>query len=568
MGVYDYSLHSVTKVDMNRSRCALLVLGALIPVSFVAWSVLPATAQTADLIGAEHSGYIRTANGEEQNLSVVELFRRGSLAFNALWTPQEGGGRPMTTGAGNPLINKNRPLSFPFNFNRVSAMDANSCAGCHNAPFGISGGGGDFVTGVFVAAQRFDAASFDHLGDAVSMSGAFDFQGNPVTLSTIGNYRATLGMFGSGYIEMLARQITADLQFIRDSLAIGESAALASKGISFGTLTRTANGYDVSGVQGLPPQSLAPAKPSLVINPFHQSGSVVSLRQFTNNAFNHHHGIQSEERFGSGQDPDGDGFVNELTIADITAVSIYQAALAVPGQVIPDDPDVEKAILLGEQLFTNIGCASCHVTALPLDNKGWIFTEPSPYSPAGNLQPGQAEEVAVDLSDSRLPGPRIVPGPDGIAWVRAFTDFKLHDITTGEPGDPNREALDINFPGNTAAFHSGNSRFLTKKLWGGANERPYFHHGKYTTLREATLAHFGEAKAERGRFLALSPTQQNAVIEFLKSLQVLQPGATSLVVNEKGNRKVNWPPCTPAMDRDGAPRRTARPRPMPGNCIN
>jgi hypothetical protein len=50
--------------------------------------------------------------------------------------------------------------------------------------------------------------------------------------------------------------------------------------------------------------------------PFHQAGAVVSLRQFTNNAFNQHHGIQSEERFGLGVDEDGDGFANELTRAD------------------------------------------------------------------------------------------------------------------------------------------------------------------------------------------------------------------------------------------------------------
>ena len=38
--------------------------------------------------------------------------------------------------------------------------------------------------------------------------------------------------------------------------------------------------------------------------PFHQAGAVVSLRQFTNNAFTHHHGMQSEERFGVGIDED------------------------------------------------------------------------------------------------------------------------------------------------------------------------------------------------------------------------------------------------------------------------
>lgn len=53
----------------------------------------------------------------------------------------------------------------------------------------------------------------------------------------------------------------------------------------------------------MPPGANTP--PSLVIRPFHQAGRVVSLREFSNNAFNHHHGIQSSERFGAGTDPDG-----------------------------------------------------------------------------------------------------------------------------------------------------------------------------------------------------------------------------------------------------------------------
>jgi hypothetical protein len=45
-------------------------------------------------------------------------------------------------------------------------------------------------------------------------------------------------------------------------------------------------------------------------------------------------GTQAEERFGLGTDPDGDGFINELTIADLTAASIYQATLAVRGSLM------------------------------------------------------------------------------------------------------------------------------------------------------------------------------------------------------------------------------------------
>jgi len=67
------------------------------------------------------------------------------------------------------------------------------------------------------------------------------------------------------------------------------------------------------------------------------------------------------------------------------------------------------------------------------------------------------------------------------------------------------------------------------------------HHGKFTTAREAVEAHNGEALAQRKAFDALSPEQQNQLIEFLKSLQVLPPGSKSLVVDEHGIPK-QWPP--------------------------
>jgi len=159
-------------------------------------------------------------------------------------------------------------------------------------------------------------------------------------------------MFGSGFIEMLARQMTRELQAIRDTIASGGSAPLVAKGISFGVLSRRADGaWNTLRVEGIPAVSLVSAgasqPPSLVIRPFHQAGKVVSLREFSNNAFNHHHGIQSTERFGRNTDPDGDGFVNEITRADIAAATIFQATMAVPGRVIPNDPAIEAAVLSG-----------------------------------------------------------------------------------------------------------------------------------------------------------------------------------------------------------------------------
>jgi hypothetical protein len=502
---------------------------------------------------------VHLQDGEEFNTPVSELIRYGSQLFNAKFTIQEGAGRPLSKGTGGPLSDPSSPLVFPRNFDRLSSPDANACSGCHNSP--VVGAGGDRVTEVFVLAQRFDRLTFDP-GDTITTRGAMDESGKLVTLENASNERKTIGMNGSGFIEMLARQMTADLQAERDATPPGGGARLTSKGILFGVLTHNADGsWDVSRVAGMAAPSLSTrgtTPPSLIIRPLHQAGNVVSIRQFSNNAFNHHHGMQSEERFGLNADPDGDGFTNELTVADLTAVSLFQATLAVPGRVIPNDPAVEHANRRGETVFNQIGCASCHAT-LPLTSEnnpglpgqpGWIYFEPNPYNPAAgpnspNLQlgnpkyPVSAPALTVDLTSERLPAPRLqVHG--GEVMVPAYTDLKLHDIsaTSNPKTDPECEPLDQNQPAGSRAFFAGNCKFITRKLWGFYNQGGAFmHHGKFTTAREAVEAHNGEALPQRRAYDALPADLQNDVIEFLKSLQVLPPNSRSLVVDENGNPK-------------------------------
>jgi len=498
-------------------------------------------------LGREVSVPRHLADEEESQLSGRELFEHGKRLFNATWTDQEGGGRPLTKGTGKALADPREPLVGARSFNRLSGPDANSCAGCHNAPHGISGGGGDFVTNVFVQAQRFDFVTLEPR-DATSTKGAVDERGKAVSLQEVGNSRATTGMFGAGYLEMLARQMTADLQAIRDSMKPGETRELVSKGVHFGRLRRKPDGlWDTSQVVGLSRLSLlgtTPTEwPTLIIRPWHQAGHLISLREFTNTAYNHHHGIQSTERFGLGTDPDGDGVKNEMTLGDVTAVAIYQAALQVPGRVIPRDPVIEQAVLNGERLFERIGCGTCHVPRLPLDKGGWNYSEPSPYNLPTNLRLGEARTVEVDLTSPEFPPPRLRPEPNqpGVLYVPAYTDFKLHDITSGPDDKLNREPLDMNHGPWSPGFSQGNGRFLTKRLWGCANEPPFFHHGFFTTLRQSILAHAGEALSQRRSFDALSKYDQNSIIEFLKTLQVLPPGTSDLIVDENYQPR-EWPP--------------------------
>jgi cytochrome c peroxidase len=129
--------------------------------------------------------------------------------------------------------------------------------------------------------------------------------------------------------------------------------------------------------------------------------------------------------------------------------------------------------------------------------------------------------------------------------VPAYTDLKLHNITTGLPScagnpgltyptqcDGDVEPLNQNAAAGSTAFFAGNGFFITRKLWGIANQHSFGHHGQYTTMREAVLAHNGEALGVKQSFQALSASDQDNVIEFLKSLQILPVGKSCLVVNE------------------------------------
>ncbi len=507
----------------------------------------PAAAQG---IGSERAIANHLLAGEEMTLSTSDLLVHGRALFTSKFTREDGHGRPLRKGDFSPLSDPLSPLVFPRNMNRISSPEATSCAGCHMDP--RPGGGGEFLTNAFVLAERFDHATFDPL-DLVSTKGAKDELGVSVTLDTIGNTRSTPHLFGSGYVEMIARQITLDLQAQRNSLASGASAALMSKGISFGWLVRDGAGnWDTSGVVGLPAASLVTTgpsdPPSLLLRPFSHGAATVSLRHFTNNAFHHHLGIEPLERVGEGVDDDGDGVTDELTRGDVTAAVIFQATLPPPGRVLPANKDARDAVARGEDVFVAIGCATCHVPCLPLTSSkgaksGFAFSEPSPFNGPGNWQQGDAYHsefgsLVVDLLDPKLPTPRLKPAAADVIEVPLFSDLRVHDLTDG-PADPNREPLDMQRAPGSQEFFAGNGRFITPRLWGVGSSSPYFHHGKFTTLREAIEAHGGEASTVRSNWHGLAEADRASLVEFLKSLRILPEGAKSLVIDAKG-KKAKW----------------------------
>ncbi len=80
------------------------------------------------------------------------------------------------------------------------------------------------------------------------------------------------------------------------------------------------------------------------------------------------------------------------------------------------------------------------------------------------------------------------------------------------------------------ALFADNSKFLARRLWGIANQHSFGHHGLYTMMPEAVLPHAAEVAASTAAFRGRRNNDQDSLIEFLKSLQILSPTAKSLCI--------------------------------------
>jgi len=421
--------------------------------------------------------------------TLVEI---GKHLFTARFTIADGLGRPMATQAIIPTQRKH-PTDAPFR--RTAGPDANNCQSCHNIP--VLGGSGDFTANAFIS-EGFESFDFDTLDPQFS------------------NERGSVSLFGAGLVELLAREMTAELRAERDHAVAAarqsgepETVALSTKGVDFGELTVMPDGLvDFSGLEGI--------DSDLTVRPFSQKGVFASLRQFAINAMNAHLGIEASERFGKRwtgvDDFDGDDRPDELSPGDVSAVVAFQATLPAPGRMVPDDAGWREAAAHGEKVFADLGCAACHRPFLPLN--GLTFTDPAPYDTAGTLRTGEVERPAqYDLA--LLDWAKALPRNDkGQILVPLFGDLKRHHIADGEVNQLGNELLAQRFVERDV--------FMTAELWGVGSTAPYGHRNDFTTLDGVIRAHAGEARAAREAYVAAEESDRSDLIAFLKTL-VIEP---------------------------------------------
>jgi CxxC motif-containing protein (DUF1111 family) len=151
----------------------------------------------------------------------------------------------------------------------------------------------------------------------------------------------------------------------------------------------------------------------------------------------------------------------------------------------------------GSELFDKVGCSSCHMRSLKTAATG----------------------TRIDG------GTFIVPPALGSITFHPYGDFLLHDVGTGDgivqvgPEDYGHRV----FPQMAAYlsnqhFETTQNKMRTAPLWGVRLRPRLMHDGASLTLRDAILRHRGEALDESKRFERLSKQDQDALLEFLRSL--------------------------------------------------
>jgi hypothetical protein len=409
---------------------------------------------------------------DHRTLGIDTLFIVGDELFAYLFRPENGWGR------GSDRLDDRMPQLRRVHRETSGGPDAFACFSCH-AKGGPDGAG----TQSQVAMLRGDG----------TRTGSADRRNAPHLL-------------GLGPVALLAREMTRDLQRLRDDVVRdGGEVRLVTKGVDFGVLRATDGRLDTSGVQGV--------DADLVVKPFGWKGHQATLRGMIEESLHIHQGLLSKrvqlavrdgavdaKPYGAGAwyDVDQDGVSLEIDDGMLTTVVGYFAQLEAPVVRPPRDPGLVDAFAAGRERFDAIGCAGCHVPILELDD---------PKLDAQQREGANAAPFIMDVAKDG-DGPKVEPkyaGPRTPYLVNLFSDLKRHDMGPM-----------LASPGPQGAIPA--RVFLTRPLWGLAETAPYLHDGRAPTIHDAIVLHGGEAAGARDAYLALDEAGRGSVRVFLASL--------------------------------------------------
>ncbi len=391
------SLSKLRRLPRRHRVAVFLSTLAVASAGVSAWAIV----STPDLqIVAQHHApvHVKTFQDDLNNLvmsgrkaeAFILAFERGDEIFGASFNALDGGG--VNVGNGEryshvPRADLAGPGQWRTHFPpRATGPNAAACFECHNIP----------------------------VEDGAGLPSG-NVHRDPQGSASLGKFiqRNAPHLFGSGAVQRLAEEMTDELRArARDAIAgcampgCTATVTLTTKGVNFGTviITRTTPGpepippnncmgtdaipfidpadclagvtADIRGLQGI--------GRDLVVRGFQWKGSIAFVRDFNRDASNQEIGMQSVEMTGENRDGDFDGVINELRVGDQTALAVYISAQPRPTTrqelarlgLIPALTRAENdAIGRGTTRFSAIGCATCHMPSLTINQA--TFSEPS-----------------------------------------------------------------------------------------------------------------------------------------------------------------------------------------------
>jgi CxxC motif-containing protein (DUF1111 family) len=398
---------------------------------------------------------------------------------------------------GNSLFNRNwttAPASTSATDGLGPTFNARSCSGCHfkdgrgRPPFSED----EPMTSMLL---RLSVPGSDEHGGP-KPEPTYGGQLNPLGILGVpgeGDPRVVTTLVVGQYDDGTPYELSSPSYELRD-LAYGEMAAdtmvsprTAPQMIGLGLLQAIAESdllahadaddADGDGISGRPNQVWDVESASVMLGRFGWKANQPRLEQQNSGAFNGDIGITStlfpDENCTAAQPECQDaltGGVPEIDVKHVSQIDYYSKYLAVPARRNYTDPEVK----LGEALFAELGCSSCHVTT---------FTT------------GMLDETP-ELS---------------LQTIHPYSDLLLHDM-----GD--------DLADNRPDFEANGNEWRTPPLWGiglfqDVNDHTrYLHDGRARNLEEAVLWHGGEAESSAAAFKALAADERAALLKFLNSL--------------------------------------------------
>ncbi len=327
-------------------------------------------------------------------------------------------------------------------------FNGTGCAVCHNVPaIGGSSPMTELRGGYRDASGRFHVVGGTTLFQMFSLPDHRCQAVIPVEANVIAR-RAPIPLFGSGLVEAIPDETLLALEdpFDRDRDGIsGRAAVIVDKATGQRRVGR-----------------------------FGWKAQIATLLTFSGDAYTNEMGITNdvfpdEPRGGVSEErmrecdrlKDPEDLVDPRT--GKRAIDNFEAFMRFLAPA-PRGPITDE-VRAGEQVFTAVGCASCHVPALTT---------------------GAHPSAALNRKTLAL-----------------FSDLLLHELGTGDGIEQGAAEPD---------------EIRTPALWGLRLRRPLLHDGSAATPSDAVLRHAGEAAGVMEQYRRLSDQQRRALLAFLDSL--------------------------------------------------